>query len=197
MTSPKKYGTIFTMLNDILFILWFILPAGVANSTPVVTAHIPGLRSWNHPLDYRIKLRGQRLLGKNKTWRGLITGILGGIACSVLLHSLYTAFPNLGEQVMPLNYEQINPILFGFLSGVGALMADAVKSGLKRQRNIPPGTNWFPFDQLDYAIGLILATIWYVPLDWYLYSLLLATAFGGHYVISYAGYILGIKENPL
>ncbi len=59
-------------MNFILYalgLLYFMLPAYVANMMPVFARKIPILGS---PIDMGKRYRGFRLLGKKKTWRGLI-----------------------------------------------------------------------------------------------------------------------------
>jgi len=51
-----------------------------------------------------------------------------------------------------IDYNSAN-ILTGFTMGLGAIFGDALKSFFKRQKNIPPGQPWFPFDQLDFVVG--------------------------------------------
>ena len=39
------------MIKDILFVLWFFLPAGLANMAPIFAARLPYLRKLSFPLD--------------------------------------------------------------------------------------------------------------------------------------------------
>ena len=56
--------------------LLLFLPAGIANAVPVLVKKVPGLSKLKAPIDGGISFRGKRLLGANKTWRGLISGTL-------------------------------------------------------------------------------------------------------------------------
>jgi hypothetical protein len=67
------------MIRDILFVIWFFLPAGLANVAPIFAAKLPYLKTLTFPLDGYITFRGKRLLGEHKTLRGVISGILVGI----------------------------------------------------------------------------------------------------------------------
>src|SRR5271157_592835 len=151
------------IINDILFVLWFFLPAGLANVAPVFAMKLPFLRAFNLPLDFYATFRGKRILGGHKTVRGLLSGILTGILTVYLQIYLYEQVP-LVRSFVPIDYSSINPILFGFLSAIGALGGDAVKSFFKRQLEIPPGKSWFPFDQVDYVIGGMIVTSFYIRL---------------------------------
>lgn len=171
------------MADDILFALWFFLPAGIANLVPVFAARIPLLRQWNYPLDGYARLHGVRVLGAHKTVRGFVTGVLAAILAAA-------AFSDL----VPLEY---NPLLLGGLLGAGGLAGDAVKSFFKRRRNIPEGGTWFPFDQLDYIVGGILASALYIPLSVTHYIWICVIWFLMHLLVSWVGYLLGIKPRPL
>src|ERR1041385_2038781 len=53
--------------------LWLFLPCYMANMTPVAAARI--FPAWSAPLDGgRNAADGRRLLGGNKTWRGIVSG---------------------------------------------------------------------------------------------------------------------------
>jgi CDP-2,3-bis-(O-geranylgeranyl)-sn-glycerol synthase len=83
--------------------------------------------------------------------------------------------------------------LFGF----GAIAGDAIESFFKRQRNVAPGHSWFPFDQIDYVIGTIIAVSPFVQLHFWQYVVLLVFGMLGSLVSSYIGYLTGFKERPI
>ena len=59
-----------------LAVLYFFVPAYVANMSPVVVRNrFPSLAA---PIDGGLSWRGRRLLGDHKTWRGLLVGIVVG-----------------------------------------------------------------------------------------------------------------------
>ena len=62
------------MFKDILFALWFFLPAGLANAAPVFASRIPKSEKLALPLDFGKSFRGKRIFGENKTFRGLLAG---------------------------------------------------------------------------------------------------------------------------
>ncbi len=64
------------MVNDILYALWFFLPAGAANIAPILVVRLPVIKNWNAPLDFHKTYRGKRLLGSSKTLRGLVAGTI-------------------------------------------------------------------------------------------------------------------------
>jgi CDP-2,3-bis-(O-geranylgeranyl)-sn-glycerol synthase len=174
------------MIWYILFSIWFFLPAGIANATPVAATKIPLLKDWRAPLDFGKSFRGKRVFGANKTWRGLATGTLIGALVGV-------------TQSFFLNYNgsHWNAAWLGALMGAGALMGDALESFIKRQRGVPAGHSWFPFDQLDYIIGALLFIYPFARLPLHIMAIILATYFGLHIVTVYVFYLLGIRDRPI
>src|SRR5687768_2798112 len=126
-------------LQIILETIWLLLPAGVANTVPVLAAKYNWLPALNRPLHVRS-------LGSHKTWRGLVFGIIfGSIAGFILGHGL----------------------VFGAALGFGALAGDAVKSFCKRRLNIAPGKSFPVFDQIDYVIGALVIASFFFSLTFF------------------------------
>jgi len=96
-----------------------------------------------------------------------------------------------------VDYAHLPTVALGILFGVGALGGDAIESFFKRQRGVPPGRGWFPFDQLDYIIGASLATMPFVALSVLQYGLLIVLWLVVHLVASYVGWLLHLKERPI
>ncbi len=180
-------------LRELFFSIWFFLPVGIANSTPIIAAKIPILQEWSYPLDCYKIFRGKRILGDHKTIRGLIVGILMGILTIIIEQHIYNN-NNAIKTLIPINYAMLNPLLFGTLSGLGALGADAIKSFFKRRIGLPPSTAWFPFDQIDYIVGGIIATSFLVRLTFFEYILIIIVWFCLHIVASRIGYFLHLKN---
>jgi CDP-2,3-bis-(O-geranylgeranyl)-sn-glycerol synthase len=185
-------------LQDVLFAVWFFLPAGVANMMPIFAARWPGLRQYNQPVDGGRLFRGRRVFGDHKTWRGLIVGVICAtltlwLQQRLLLHNT-TLFNDWTSQV---DYSHLNVLLLGPLFGLGALLGDMIESFFKRQRGTPPGQGWFPFDQIDYIMGGTLATLPFVRLRVDQYALLIVMWLALHLLASYIGFKAGIKERPI
>lgn len=184
-------------MDTVLFALWFFLPAGVANAAPILAAKLPYLSRLSAPIDFGKEFNGIRILGSNKTWRGLAVGILAAI-CVVYIQQLITQhsyvefIPEVAE-----NYLFHSPLLLGFLFGFGTLTGDAVESFFKRQKRIAPGKAWFPFDQIDYIIGGCLAAALVVQLGITEYAAIFAFWFLMHLLFSYIGYLLNLKKAPI
>jgi CDP-2,3-bis-(O-geranylgeranyl)-sn-glycerol synthase len=184
------------MIKDILFILWFFLPAGLANMTPIFAAKLPLLRDLNFPLDSYMTFRHKRIFGSHKTVRGLLSGMIVGVLTASLQVFLYAHVP-LIKTFVSINYTSLNPILFGLLSSVGALTGDALRSFFKRQRGMAPGKSWFPFDQIDYVLGGIVFTACYIQLTLWQYVLLFIVWFLLHPLATLIGYLLKLKDSPI
>ena len=144
----------------ILQALYFMLPAYFANMAPVFASKIFGNKI-AYPLDCNLKYNGRPFLGANKTWRGLIAGVIIGIVTIYLQYYLYNI--SFFHSISILDYYQINLILYGFIFGFGVILGDAIKSFFKRQANLKPGDKWFPWDQLDFLGALILINFVYQP----------------------------------
>lgn len=185
------------MLESILFALWFFAPAGAANVMPIFASKMPILRRYNAPMDCGLTLRGKRLLGEHKTWRGLLTGIIAGTLALFIQQLLVHHFSWFTEYNQEVNYANLPLFLVGPLFGIGALGGDAVKSFFKRQLNIAPGKTWFPFDQLDYIVGGALATAPFVNLRWSQYAWIALVWLIVHVLSTVTGYFLHLKEQPI
>lgn len=167
-------------------IILFFLPAGIANATPPVANKIPLLNRWKTPLDFGLSVGGKRLLGKNKTWRGLITGsVFAGFAALLL-----SPFVNYSDT-------HLATFSIGFILGFAALTGDAIESIIKRQRGVPAGHRWFPFDQIDYIIGGLIAASFFIDLTWSLVAVIFVAFFGLHLLFAYIAYVLGFKDKPI
>lgn len=184
-------------MKELFLAVWFFLPAGIANASPIIVAKLPGLRKFDAPIDGGKTFRGQRILGAHKTWRGLITGIIAATITLWLQQRAIDHSSVLQSWTNQIDYLGLPTLIVGALFGIGALGGDAIESFFKRQRNVAPGHGWFPFDQTDYIIGGALATAGYVQLYFWQYVELLAIWLLVHIVASYVGYLLHLKERPI
>ena len=180
-------------MYDLLFSLWLFLPAGVANMIPTIVWRLPGLRRWNTPIDFGMKVRGIRALGANKTWRGVVCGTIAGVVVFYLQQQVAGNLGEFSDYLEDAQYTSLS-LWFGLLLGLGALLGDATESFIKRQKNIAAGTSWFPFDQLDYIIGACLLTApLYVP-EPHIYLMIFIFWFVLHLLFSAIGYLLKFKK---
>lgn len=97
----------------------------VANAAPVLLAKLSGERR-SAPLDFGYRLRGERLFGSHKTWRGWAAGTLACTIAAVFLEL---------------------PIVLGAGFGAVSLFGDALSSALKRRLWFKPGAEIVGLDQ--------------------------------------------------
>lgn len=173
-------------------LIWFFVPAGVANMAPVLFRHtLPFLAI---PIDNNIQLAGQPLFGKHKTWRGLLVGTL----CAGLIFILQKYLSTISEMFASFSvYDYIHfPWWFGFLFGGFALLGDIAKSFFKRRFGIADGAMWFPFDQIDFVIGGTLAISLFISIDIATWLSVLGLAVFIHILVNRIGYHMGLKDTP-
>jgi CDP-2,3-bis-(O-geranylgeranyl)-sn-glycerol synthase len=181
-------------MKDILFAIWFFLPAGLANVSPLYADKIPLLRNLSYPLDFNKTISGKVVFGKNKTWRGAILAVVVGIVITSLQHFLFPHSSWIRSISGPIDYQTINYILLGALLGGGAILGDAVESFAKRRLVIRPGSTWFPYDQIDYIVGGMVLSLFAVKLNFFRYVLVLIVWFFIHILASYLSLLTGIKK---
>lgn len=148
--APKKRVMATEVFGvDIVKLLAFILPAYVANSSPVVFGG--GTR-----IDFGKSLHdGKRLFGDGKTYRGLLAGVVFGTFTGFVV-----ALADVGG--IPLSFR--SKMVAAFLLSVGTLVGDAAGSFIKRRMGISHGSQHEFFDQLLFLGGaLLFASIVFLP----------------------------------
>lgn len=169
------------MWEIIIKIFWLLLPAGLANMSPVLFRWLPLL---NIPVS-------KRFFGEHKTYRGFAVAIIIAILIVYIQKLLYPYMQNYSI----VDYSAINIYLFGFLLGCGAMAGDLVKSFFKRIRGIAPGKQWVPWDQIDWVFGAIFFISFSVKFS--ILEIITALAIFGilHPIINFIGFALKIKKN--
>lgn len=158
------------MFKLIFSCLWYLLPAALGNHNASCGNRLwlPGifkraLAKIAVPVDFGRKWRDNEIFGKNKTWRGILVGIVTGVFVSGLQAILFFKSDFFTRNTI-VDYSKANFVLIGALMGGGALLGDLIKSFIKRRLNKPSGKPWFPWDQIDWIIGaMVLSSIVYVP----------------------------------
>jgi len=137
---------------------------------------------------------GRRIFGDGKTYRGLLAGILAGIASGLFLIWLSASWH---LTVMP---EQT--VLSVVLLACGALLGDLAKSFFKRRFGRERGAKWPVADQYDLVVGaflllLVFDSSWIfsrVTLAVLAFILVLTPLL--HRSVNIIGYLLKVKEVP-
>ena len=181
-------------MKDLLFAIWFFLPAGLANASSLYAVKIPYLKKLSYPLDINKTINGKVIFGKNKTWRGTILAIIVGIVIVALQHFIYPHSAWIRSISGPVDYKTINYILLGGLLGGGAILGDIAESFAKRRLVIRPGSTWFPYDQIDYIIGGCLLSLFAIRFNFFRYLLILIVWFFIHLIASYLSLLTGIRN---
>ena len=185
------------MLGDICFALWFFLPAALANMAPIIAVKISWLVRFKAPMDGGHTFRGKRILGDNKTWRGLISGVVVAtitLALQQFAMANTTWFGGFTDQV---DYAALPTLLLGPLFAFGALGGDAVKSFFKRQLNAKPGKPWPVADQIGEIVGAALITAPFAAFSMAQYVWVIVIWIAVDLGISTMGYLIGWKERPV
>ena len=162
------------MENILLFLLkcfYFMLPAYFANMAPVIVKKV---NLFVFPADFSRQINNKPIFGRNKTFRGLIFGVIFAIIVAYAQFLLYGV--EFFKGISFINYS--NWLLFGFLMGFGALTGDLIKSFFKRRLSIKPGAKFIPFDQIDFVVGALvfITPVFDVTLEILIVSLLLSFA---------------------
>lgn len=174
----------------ILKAFYFCWPAYLANMMPVIFDRLGILKSLKKPIDGGKKLGENRLFGENKTWRGIVAGIIGGIIAAFIQYCLLQndIFSNLAI----IDYSGF--IVLGLLGGLGAILGDLAKSFLKRRLSIKSGRSWPIFDQIDYIAGFFLFTYWFTRPDWRIIVAAIVLSLVLHPIVNVVAYLLKIKK---
>lgn len=184
------------MISDVLFLVYFALPGALANMAPVFAASGNWLPQLNKPIDFGAHFRSKRLLGNNKTFRGLFFGFIFALIAVGLQQWIFNSSPLIRDWSL-VDYQSINGLALAFLLTIGALGGDAVKSFFKRQIGIKPGQSWMPFDQVDSVLGMTVVAALYIDLP--LITWILGIAVGSllHPLSTTIAWVLKMKDSPL
>lgn len=185
------------MLNNILFALWYFLPAGLANAAPVFANKIPLLQKLGMPIDAGKSFRGKRIFGDHKTVRGFVAGVLVGSITGLLQYFVYSQLGWVQNFSLIVYTSVGQSLLLGALLGFGALFGDAIKSFFKRQFGVASGKSWFPFDQIDYIVGGLLFGSIIIDLPHEDYIWIGLVWFLIHPVATFIGWLFGLKDTPI
>lgn len=176
--------------------LWVVAPVLGAYVAHAPVLRFDLLRALARPLDGGATLRGRRVFGPNKTWRGALVMLVGVVGATLLL-SRWSAW----ACHWPVRL-RAHPLAYGVLLGLGFVMGELPNSFLKRQLDIQPGSQrrsvlgvaLSVFDQADFVPGiwLTLAPLWLMtPMQ---ALVVFAVAAVVHMVINVLGYAIGARE---
>jgi len=154
--------------------LKFIFPAYCANAAPVLAGG--GLT-----MDFgRNFVDGKRIFGSNKTFRGFFFGLAVGAAVGLIEWMLFGDYP----------------LMFSFLSPLGALLGDLTAAFLKRRLGIAPGGLFPIVDQVDFVVGALVFSLPLAIVYWELAVAVILITPPIHLLTNFCAYKLKLKKNP-
>lgn len=165
-----------------LQLLAFVLPAYVANASPVLFGG--GTR-----VDFGQAFSdGRAFFGSGKTWRGMLAGVVFGTFTGFALALM-------GDLFLPqLSFH--DRMVAAFLLSIGTVAGDLVGSFFKRRIGIKPGAQHEFFDQLLFlGFALALASVLYLPTALEIAALIVAT-YVLHKAANWVAHKLNVKAVP-
>ena len=186
------YLKVFAMPEPFIVLLlscfYLMMPAYFANMAPVIAKKI--FNSLAIPIDFNKKIGNKPILGKNKTFRGLIFGVLFAVIIAYLQFWLYKN--NIFAGITIADYS--NWLLIGFLMGFGAIFGDLVESFVKRRLDYEPGKSFVPWDQTDFVIGALIFVYPLVVLPLIKIITILLLSFILHIIVNHSAFYMGIRK---
>ncbi|MBS3134956.1 CDP-2,3-bis-(O-geranylgeranyl)-sn-glycerol synthase [Candidatus Woesearchaeota archaeon] len=174
----------------ILPYIWFMLPIYFANMAPVFVKDY--FNKLAIPIDLGKKINNKRIFGNNKTYRGIILGIIFSIIIISFQKELYSI--KFIKSISLVNYININLILWGFLMGFGALFGDLAGSFIKRRLDIKPGKSLILLDQLDFIAGGLFFISFVYKLNIKMIIIILPISFILTILVNHTSYYLKMRE---
>ncbi|MBD3269912.1 CDP-archaeol synthase [Candidatus Peregrinibacteria bacterium] len=156
-------------MAELIFIsILFFLPAYIANMMPVI--------GQNLPFSEKIKKTAinEKLFGKNKTWFGIVFGILiSTLICYIIYQILlmYSASIHGEEYLKTVIFKSSYFFYLNIPSAVtissGALLGDLIESYFKRRIGLKPGYALPFFDQTDFIFGAWIMYMIYISIPYF------------------------------
>jgi hypothetical protein len=173
----------------------------IAGCVQVAWLASPHSRRFAVPLDRGRTIRGRRLFGANKTWRGLMVMVPAtGLAFAAVALSIGDPASAGLWDLTPAQYA-----LLGAWCGVGFMLGELPNSFVKRQLDIAPGARalhpaaavWqFVIDRADSGLGMLTALSLAVPTPWQTWALVLLAGWAVHWSFSLVLFYLRVKPRP-
>ena len=174
----------------VLGILYLALPAFVANMMPVVAARMKFLPQLAIPVDRGQMVRGVRLLGDNKTWRGVLAAVVGAVLVVLIQYGITVLVVDIAVTLAHITFI----VGYGAYVGLLVMVGDALGSIIKRQFKYPSGAPCIPLDQIDYIVVFIVGTLVFIPWTFTTAGVLILITFFLNLVTNATAYVLGIKN---
>jgi len=175
-----------SLIYELAYALWFILPAYIANAFPVIFGGGPAIDMGKKFSD------GKPIFGSHKTFRGFIAGLIAGILTSIG-QTVALQYNPLSDFVLPFQFN----VLIGSMIALGALVGDLIHSFIKRRMGLVEGSPLPVADQLDFVLGAILFSL-PVSASPRLLTIILVIVITPptHLLTNFIAYLLGVKKTP-
>ncbi|MCH6562215.1 MAG: CDP-archaeol synthase [Myxococcales bacterium] len=190
-------------MNQLLRIAYLFLPLLAGLIVHGLCIKYSWLAFSARPLDHEKRLRGVRLFGANKTWRGILAVAAGSAGFLCLQTEVLHGIP--GARGLELfDYASVNGVLLGFTLGAASMLAELPNSLLKRQLGVAPGSavrgRWavlfYVLDQVDMLLGAWLVLAFVMPVTLQGIALSVCFLFVVHQLFSVFGYLFGMRATP-
>ena len=158
------------------------------------------LTSFKRPLDLGLRLRGKRIFGDHKTWRGLAIN-LAFCTLGTIIQAWFQRKGYLPKWLPFFDYAKEGPSI-GLLLGLGMTVGELPNSFIKRRLDIAPGESgkgvagiiFFLFDQVDLTVGIWVFLFFFIKPSPLMILWSFAITLVAHVAISSAGYLLGMRK---
>jgi hypothetical protein len=188
------------MTPSLAIALWIVAPVFLAGLTHVAIIKLNLCQSLaSAPLDFGVTFQGRRMLGENKTLRGLVVMVVA-TAFWVFVQVSLSSWINWAVG-LSAPFEQMHPLAWGALAGAGYVAGELPNSFVKRRRGIAPGAAasgratvfFWIVDQIDSVAGVLvfLYPVWR-PSGAVVLALLAVTLLF-HPIVALIMYCLGLK----
>ena len=186
------------MLQGTLSLLLPLLGGAIVHG---VCMRFDWLAFLKRPIDGGRTLRGRRLFGHSKTWRGPVLVAVGAALVGALQQWLPDAWSALAGLERGSDRPLPGPWLTA-LAGFVAELGELPNSCVKRQLGIAPGATargplsllFYVWDQLDVVLGYWLVLAFVVPDPLPPFALSLAIGLAIHPLLTWIGY--GLRMRP-
>ena len=180
--------------------LYLYAPLLLSAAVSGVIMRFDWLRPLRRPIDFGLTLRGKRVFGDSKTWRGLAVAVGGCILGATIQRYAIGAS---ARSLALLDYETLDVFAFGAAMGGTAIVGELPNSFVKRRLNIAPGATasgplsilLYVWDQIDLlTLSLPVLSFWVrVDLKLVLSSVIVGLTL--HPLTSLVGYAMGARRS--
>jgi CDP-2,3-bis-(O-geranylgeranyl)-sn-glycerol synthase len=152
------------------------------------------------PMDFGRTWRGRAIFGHSKTFRGPLLVAAGSAAVYALQRQVLHGVPAFAS-IELVDYAQLPGVWFAALAGAVGELGELPNSFVKRRLGIAPGDTargarsvlFYLWDQVDVVLGYWLVWAWVVPATPLRLAASLLVAGAIHPLLTFAGYLLGMR----